>query len=437
MRFPKRIEFRGENRAVIYNKKPGYDYYRACYSAGGKRFMKSFSTYSEALAWAEEKAREVASGSGVATLTPGQAADCMSALDKLESLRLSTGRRLTLLGAVGEFVEAVSLLPHGRTIREAVQGFMANTASVKREDLDEAVKRFLAGRKHLAESKDGKRSAHNPTYEYNVANWLNEFAGTFPGHAVCDLTKEHLNKWIAKHSDVGTKSRNDKRAAVTMFLSWAVREDLLARDNRLGEATGMQREQVDLGDIDFYRPDELKTVLDTTWKEQEYRELLPVIALGALGGIRVEECLRLDWADVWKIPGKVEIGTKIAKGRRRRLVSMGESLRQWLQPFRDATGPVWAKSSDAYHEGFERLRSAKGIPTRKNGLRHGAASHHMAAYQNENLTAAELGNSPAMLHQHYRGLTTEAEGKKWFAVAPPTPAENVIPMPAAGASITS
>lgn len=70
MKFPKRIKFRGENRAIIYGKKPNYPYYHSCYSAGGKRFMKSLSTYSEALAWAEEKAREVASGSWVAPGKP-------------------------------------------------------------------------------------------------------------------------------------------------------------------------------------------------------------------------------------------------------------------------------------------------------------------------------------------------------------------------------
>jgi hypothetical protein len=47
-------------------------------------------------------------------------------------------------------------------------------------------------------------------------------------------------------------------------------------------------------------------------------------------------------------------------------------------------------------------------------------------HTNENLTAAEAGNSPQMLHQHYRALATRAEAEKWFAVKPSKSAKNVI-----------
>jgi hypothetical protein len=37
---------------------------------------------------------------------------------------------------------------------------------------------------------------------------------------------------------------------------------------------------------------------------------------------------------------------------------------------------------------------------------------------NRNLTVAEAGNSPAMVHKNYKGLATKAEAEKWFAVQP-------------------
>ena len=36
---------------------------------------------------------------------------------------------------------------------------------------------------------------------YNVAMWLNAFAGIFPGYAVCDLTKDHLNSRAQRRID--------------------------------------------------------------------------------------------------------------------------------------------------------------------------------------------------------------------------------------------
>jgi hypothetical protein len=61
-------------------------------------------------------------------------------------------------------------------------------------------------------------------------------------------------------------------------------------------------------------------------------------------------------------------------------------------------------------------------------LRHAFCTYHFAAHANENLTAAQAGNSPAMIHAHYKGLATKAEAEKWFNVNPPGAAKNVIPL---------
>jgi hypothetical protein len=63
-------------------------------------------------------------------------------------------------------------------------------------------------------------------------------------------------------------------------------------------------------------------------------------------------------------------------------------------------------------------------------LRHSFCSYHYVLNANENLTAAQAGNSPAMIHAHYKGLATRAEAEKWFAVQP-AKAENVIQLAAA------
>jgi hypothetical protein len=55
---------------------------------------------------------------------------------------------------------------------------------------------------------------------------------------------------------------------------------------------------------------------------------------------------------------------------------------------------------------------------RNNGLRHGFCSFHYALYADENKTAQQAGNSPAMIHSNYKGLATKDDGEKWFAVFP-------------------
>jgi len=351
-KWPKKVKHRNKVLAKIYRPCAGRGSYRVAWTVGSKRMMKSFRTYGGkggALEYAEDLVPDLAKGSQVTALTPGQAGDALAAFERLQRFYQSTGCRLTLLGAVSDCCEAMQKLT-GFTLGEAVERFLATVADVQRKTLAEAVAEFIADRKPLAESQDGKRSKLSPVYAYNVSMWLNEFAGTFPGYAVCDLTKEHLNTYLGNFRELSAKSRNDRRAVVKMFLRWCVTKDYLSQHHRLFDAVKMKTEAVDQQDIDFCRPSELRAMLDAA--EDDLR---PVIALGGLAGLRREEILRLDWADVWRVRGKVEISAHIAKGRKRRLVDICPALALWLNPYRKATGPVWGKSPDALEEALSAL----------------------------------------------------------------------------------
>jgi integrase len=413
VRFPKVISYR-RIEATIYGKKPNYDFYRLAYYVAGKRHLRHFKTYQEAKNEAERKVREIAGGSQAAALNADQSRDALAALQRLETLRLSTGRRFSLLAAVSEFAEVVDKL-RGHPLGEAVEGYLRIVVSIQRKDILEAVEEFIESRKYKSESKNGKRAQMSGAYAYNVAMWLREFARTFPGTAVSELTKDHLDTYVKKHTTVSAKSRNDRRATVKMFLSWAARKDYLSVNHRLFEADGLARENVESAETDFYRPKELQEFL-----ENATSDLLPVIALGGLAGLRVEEIMRLEWADVWRVPEHIEISSQNAKTRQRRLVATCSALAKWLEPYRKMNGKVWNKRGDLHQIEFTQLRETLKIPVRRNGLRHAFCTYHFALHANENLTAQQAGNSPAMIHAHYKGLVTKAEADKWFQVAPTT-----------------
>jgi integrase len=309
-----------------------------------------------------------------------------------------------------------------------VDGYQRNVASVKRKDISEAVEEFIAIRKPLTEAKAGKRAQLSKNYAYMVSLWLRDFAKTFPASAVCDLGKEHLNLFMRKSGSHSPKSRNHYRGAVKMFLTWCVKRDYLSPAHRLFEADSMATEAADTPELEYYRPEELKAMLDRAGENPDFKELLPVIALGGLAGLRLEEILRLEWADIWRVPGHVEIKAQKAKTRSRRLVEVCPALAAWLEPYREFSGAIFARSKDMFHETFGRLRDSLKIQARRNGLRHAFCTYHFAAHANENLTAAQAGNSPAMIHAHYKGLATKAEAEKWFNVIPPGAAKNVIPL---------
>jgi len=133
-----------------------------------------------------------------------------------------------------------------------------------------------------------------------------------------------------------------------------------SQHHRLFEAVKMKTEVLDQPEIDFYRVSELRTMLDLA-----DADLRPYIALAGLAGLRREEILRLDWADVWRVKGKIEMSARIAKGRKRRLVDICPALALWLNLCRKATGPVWGKSPDALEEALSKVREDGDVPARR------------------------------------------------------------------------
>ena len=413
MRFPKVIRFR-RVEATIYGKTANYPFYRLAYYVAGKRVTRSFKSYVEAKTQAERLVREIAEGSQAAALTGEQSRDALAALQRIETYRQSTGRRLSLLSAVSGYVELLEKLG-GRSPNEAADGYLQTVATIKRKDVAEAAEDFITSRQHKTEAKDGKRAQLSGTYAVHVNSWLREFAGTFPGAAVSDLSKEHMNAYASAKTfkEFSPKTRNHRRNTVKMFLKWCVRQDYLPVNHRLFEADGLAVENAETGETDFFRPAELKKLLKNAGKD-----VRPVFAIAGLAGLRGEEIMRLDWADVWRVEGHIEVSARNAKTRQRRLVTICPALAAWLEPFRASEGKIYPRGVHAYQHAFLSLRKALKIPDRLNGLRHAFCTYHFALHANENLTAQQTGHSPAIMHANYKGLATKADAEKWFAVMP-------------------
>jgi len=409
----------------IYAPARNFPYYRLACTVAGKRRVQTFAAYSDARQAGERLVRDLASGSEAAGLSASQSRDALSAIQRLEGFRQSTGRRVSLLAAVSEYVDGCTRL-NGRTWPEAIDGYLANVASVKRKDIAEAVEEFLKAQKPLTNGENGQRAQLSGKYAYNRQLQLRKFAAAFQNTAVCDLSKEHLDAFIGSLSRLCAKSRNHYRATVRQFLQWAVRKDFLTVTHRLGEADGLRPEHGNTQEVAIYSSGELAALL-----EAADDTLRPLIAIGGLAGLRTAELLRLDWADVWRVAGHIEITAGKSKTRQRRLVEICPALASWIEPYRNiASGKPWTFHEITFQEHFRDLCDRAKVTRKSNGLRHSFCSYHFAAHANENKTAQQAGNSPAMIHSNYKGLATKTEAEKWFAVEPSKSAANVIPMPA-------
>ncbi len=428
MKFPKVIRHR-KAECKIYGKKPHYPFYRVAWYVTGQRRVKQFDTYSAAKQYADNLVKELAKGSQSTALTPAQAIDALAAVERLQGYHQRTGHKVSLLRAVSEYVEASGRL-NGTTLGEAVDDYLGTVATVTRKDIAEAIEEFIKADEPRTKAANGQRAQLSAKYAYNRAIMLRRFAKALPGHAVCDLSKQHIDAVLTTETIAAfaAKSRNHHRAAIKQWLQWCIRKDYLSGTHRLLEADAMRREHADNGEIEFYTAKEFRALLETA--EGPMRAM---VAIGGLAGLRSAELLRLDWSDVWRVPGHVEIKAAKSKTRQRRLVEICPALAAWLEDFRQCTGKVCtitAASVDViWQQQFLALCDQAGVSRKRNGLRHAFCSFHFALYANENLTAAQAGNSPAMIHQHYKGLATRAEAEKWFAIQPGRTG-NVIPLTA-------
>ena len=269
--------------------------------------MKSFGTYGGkggALEFAEELVKDLANDSDIPKLTPGQANNAMAAFKALQSHYEATGKRLSLHEVVVEACVALRKLG-ARTLGEAIDGYLSAVATVKRVDIGQAIEQFIESRRlKTIPREEGRRPALSPEHHYNTSLWLREFAKTFPNSAVCDLTKAHLDSYMAALADLGPKTRNERRGLVKMFMRWCVEKDYLTPTHRLFESGGLKHEPADLGEIECYTAKELRKLLERASQAPgpvkageepapDYRDLLPAVALAGLAGLRFKEIIRL------------------------------------------------------------------------------------------------------------------------------------------------
>jgi hypothetical protein len=215
MKFPVSIKYRGQVRAKLYTNENGYRlYWRATVDGKRRSLMKSYRTYSEARTAGDKLAKQLHEGLPATALTASQASDALAALHHLETFRLSTGKRLSLLESVSGYCAAVTKAGT-YSLSEAVEGYLSTVATVQRVDLGQAVEQFIESRRlKTVPRAEGKRPDLSPEHHYNTSLWLREFAATFPGHAVADLTKGHLDKYMEGRAAVGPKTRNERRGVL-------------------------------------------------------------------------------------------------------------------------------------------------------------------------------------------------------------------------------
>jgi integrase len=393
-RFPIIVK-RGSSVVKIYrDRKPTGTYYRVAYHIGGKRHRLNFNDLEKATSEAEAKAAQLSRGdvdamqlSGKDRLVYGRAVEAIREYCvPLDAAALEYSEARKILDGVG-LVDAARFYArhHGRDL--------------KRKPVADAVQEMIEAK---------KISGVSDVYLNDLRYRLGVFADSFRCDLV-SLTPDDMQSFFDS-IDLSARSFNNFLCALKTFCRFAQDRGWLSREVEL--LSGVKRRKEKSSPVEILTPREMVALL-----EHATPEIAPCFALGAFAGLRSEEILRLEWGDLTRRPGFIEVAAHKAKTATRRLVPMTDNLAHWLGQLR-TNGLVWQNTKPMFHKIRLRVAAEAGVKWKQNVLRHSFISYRLAEIQDVNRVALEAGNSPQMIFRHYRELATPDQARTWFSIGP-------------------
>ena len=299
------------------------------------------------------------------------------------------------------------------TITEAVAFFLKkNPTTLPPMTVEEAKVEFLKAKTADKVSK---------IYIEDLTWRLNAFAEKF-NVQISSITATDLNAFLRGLS-CGSRSRNNYRLAIATLIKFCEQVGYLHAGS-IDTAAVKKAKETD-EEIEIFSAQEMSKLLlaaktplkmGVNHRYTEGNGMLPLLLLGGFAGLRTAEVERQRWEDINLERGFIRVTGAKGNTAMKRLVPISDSLKAWLMTCRKDKGPVldikWI------HEAVKRLSTRAGVPWKHNALRHSFISYRCAETQDIAKTSFEAGNSPKMIHRHYRELVTPEQAAEWFAITP-------------------
>jgi integrase len=378
---------------------------------GDKKQRRFFASEREAKDWIAEK--------GAERKKKGEAA--FGITDSLRVEALECKRRLEAAGA---------------SLTQAVDYYLHHALpSGGKKTFAEVAEEFLTSRRAMG-CKPKTMVQYDSYVKVINEEWAEEY--------IHEIKQADLEDWLSE-SEWAPRTRKNYIVTMTTVLNFAISREYCVNN----PAAKVPRPILDDRPPGILNPVEARALLADSVECTP--DLTDGLAIGLFAGLRRSELCALDWSEIDLASRFIEVKAGKAKTRKRRLVTISDNLALWLSRDTQKSGPVVyrleegkrkALGVDVFGEKLKHLvrgrptiaddegRPAVKDPWPHNAIRHSFGSYFYGKSKNENTTAAEMGNSPQMVFQHYRELVKPTAVDKFWNIVPEDEATKIIPIKA-------
>lgn len=265
-----------------------------------------------------------------------------------------------------------------------------------------------------------ERAECKPRYIKALRISYDRFKSSFGDNFVNEISAKQIETWLDSQKYKGITRKNYIRDLKIAF-------EVAVKNGHCAEnvVKNLQLPQIVESNIGILTPDEAKRLLIAAHYEDgrvtrkgNIVSMVPYIAIGLFAGLRSSELELLDWSEIKLGCGRIEVKAEKAKTSRRRFVEISDNLNAWLRPHLKLTGPI---VGIGWRQHLQKIAENAGLKKwPKNALRHSFGSYHLAARQNANETALQMGHETTkMLFSNYRTPVTKEDAETFWKIFPP------------------
>ena len=297
------------------------------------------------------------------------------------------------------------LEPFKATLSQAVEGYIRNLPR------PEALPNLNVLKDEFLKSRKAMNCRPRTLVQYE--SYLNVICLEFGKTEVSKLCRQDIEDWL-EESDWSPRTRKNYLVTMTTVMNYALGKGYCAGNT----AASIDRPILDDRPVGILTPSQAEKLLRVA--KSSAPDMLPALVIALFAGLRRSEIYALDWAEIDPEGGTIEVKGIKAKTRQRRLVSLSHNLTAWLDLVRDKVGRVCTDQSiDVFSERLRRLAvTAEIAQWPHNAMRHSFGSYFLGKTKDENLTASEMSNSPAVVIKHYRALVRDSDVSKYWNLSP-------------------